>query len=163
METLHASLGQFYFITHSNAPPTFLQVVGWTKGAERPDAKRRYVYVRKVPLHIQNGLGGGHWQFDETIIKKYAGDITKPLHKSTRALVDGNAIIIDGAHFLRYQSITVPLRSFDFAPVAIPMDVEPEPDLESVLLDFPKPKKKFKRLRKGAASRDQAGSVPRNP
>nr|QBK87313.1 MAG: hypothetical protein LCMAC201_02230 [Marseillevirus LCMAC201] len=140
METLHTSLGQFYFTTHSNSPPTFLQVVGWTKGAERPDAKRRYVYVRKVPLQICGGLNGsGRWEFDEDLIKRYATDITKSVHKSTDTLVDGNAIIIDGAHFLRYQSITIPLRRFDFVLVT-----------DEILLDSPKAKK-FKRLRKGVS------------
>nr|QBK87746.1 MAG: hypothetical protein LCMAC202_00820 [Marseillevirus LCMAC202] len=154
METLRASLGQFYFTTHSNAPPTFLQVVGWTKGAERHNAKRRYVYVRKVPLHIQNSIGGsGYWQFDEDVIKRYAADIIKPVHKSTQTLVDGNAIIIDGAHFLRYQSITVPLRYFDYAPVIIPLEPESilEDELCDELLDSPEPKQQFKRLRRLSA------------
>ncbi len=119
MDTLQSALGQFYFQTHASCPPTFLQVVGWTKGAERPEAKRHYVYVRKVPLKIIHSFGGGEWQFDEEVIKKYATEITKPIHKSTGSLVSGNAIVILGAHFLRYQSQTVPHRKFDFAPVMI--------------------------------------------
>ncbi len=135
MDTLYASLGQFYFTTHSNAPPTFIQVIGWTKGAERPEAKRRYVYVRKVPFILQHGYGGGKWEFDDDAIKQYATEITEPIHNPKAG--DGNAIVIDGAHFLRYHSITVPLKQFDFAPIQIPVpsaqeklsDEEPQVDI----------------------------------
>ncbi len=117
METLQSALGQFYFQTHASCPPTFLQVVGWTKGAERPEAKRRYVYVRKVPLNVSHSFGGGEWQFDSEVIKKYATEITKPIHKSKDLKVNGNAIVIPGAHFLRYQGQTVPQYKFDFIPM----------------------------------------------
>ena len=112
MDTLYSALGQFYFTIHSNSPPTFLQVVGWTKGAESPDAKRRYVYVRKVPLNVNHQLNRGSWTFNNEIIQQYATEIKTPVHKNT-PLVDGNAIIIDGGHFLRYQSTTVPQQVFD--------------------------------------------------
>lgn len=111
METLQASLGQFYFQAHNNTPPTFLQVTGWTKGAEREETKRLYVYVRKVPLRVHNYMGNGEWLFDEEIIQKYATEITSPIHDNKNKLVDGNAIIIPGGDFLRYQGVTVPKKS----------------------------------------------------
>lgn len=104
METLQTALGKFYFASHINKPPTFLQVVGWTAGAERPDAKRRYVYVRKVPLHINHAHTGGSWEIDYDIIKEFATQVKSP----NEIKHDGNAIIIDGAHFLRHQSETIP-------------------------------------------------------
>lgn len=119
METLYSALGQFYFTTHSNSPPTFLQVVGWTKRAEQPDSKRRYVYVRKVPMNIIHSYGGGKWDFDQELITQFAAQITNPVHKPDPVLVTGNAIIIEGAHFLRYQSITIPLKKFSFAAIRI--------------------------------------------
>jgi len=137
MDTLYSALGKFYFIAHNNSPPTFLQVVGWTKGAERPEAKRQYVYVRKVPLVVRHGLGRGHWEFDDNIIKKYAMEITTPIHKS----VDGNAIIIGGAHFLRYQGITVPQKTFD-------IQFSEEEIIEDLIADSTEECKKFTRLLK---------------
>ena len=115
METLYAALGQFYFAEHLNSPPTFVQVVGWTKGAQGDNCKRRYVYIRNVPIVVIHGYGGGRWEFDADIIKSYATEIKKPVHQPTLSLVSGNAIIIDGAHYLRYQSITLSLKIFDYA------------------------------------------------
>jgi hypothetical protein len=135
MNTLYATLGQFYFTTHTNTPPTFLQVIGWTKGAEQPTAKRLYVYVRKVPLVVSHGRCGGCWEFDNNIIEKYASEITTPVRKNTPQ-VDGNAIVIEGAHFIRYQSITVPQKTFEFAPISIPKpDPIPEPDPELDIIE----------------------------
>ncbi len=153
MDTLHAALGQFYFTTHTNAPPTFLQVIGWTKGAEQPNTKRHYVYVRKVPLVVRHGLCGGRWEFDNNIIEKYASEITTPVRKNTPQ-VDGNAIVIEGAHFIRYQSITVQQKTFEFAPVSIPEpdpipDPDPELDIIEELLREPTPEPiQYNRLRK---------------
>jgi hypothetical protein len=111
METLQDSLGQFYLSEHSNSPPTFVQVVGWTPAAERPEAKRRHVYVRHVPLKITTKFGGGgKWEYDNDAINRYRDEIKEPIAKPSEKGVDGNAIMIDGAHFLRYQSRTLSIR-----------------------------------------------------
>lgn len=131
MDTLYSALGQFYFATHYNTPPTFLQVVGWTKGAENSDAKRQYVYVRKVPLRIKQNVNGGQWEFDENVIKNYAVEIKTPIRKHS-GIVAGNAIVIEGAHFIRYQGMTVPIQKFDYAPVSVCIPVK---NVETELLD----------------------------
>ena len=142
MDTLYAALGQFYFTTHFNSPPTFLQVIGWTKGAEHPDTKRHYVYVRKVPLIHEHSCGRGTWEFDTDLIKRYAATIKTPIHKNVDCIVDGNAIVIDGANFIRFQSITVPQKLFEYARVTVHQ---------------PEPVKKFKRLKmRGCAPANDA-------
>ena len=108
VDSLQDILGKFYFQSHTHCPPTFLQVVGWTVGAEREDAKRRYVYVRKVPLRVNNSPSGGKWDYDYDVIREYNEEITEPVYNSNSPLVNGNAILIPGGEFLRYQSITVP-------------------------------------------------------
>ena len=108
MENLTRAFRQFYFTEHNNNPPTFLQVIGWTYKAEVESTIRRYVYVRKVPLIIDNGLSGGSWSFDYNIIENYKTDIPEPLKTNVPGLVTGNAILIDGADFIRYGGVTVP-------------------------------------------------------
>jgi 5-formaminoimidazole-4-carboxamide-1-beta-D-ribofuranosyl 5'-monophosphate synthetase len=112
MEILQTSLGKFYFLAHDNAPPTFLQVIGWTRGAERENVHKLYVYVRKVPLKIYNYMGNGNWEYDYNIIKEFKNEIVSPIHNSNNKLVDGNAIIIPNGNILRYQSLTIPLKNF---------------------------------------------------
>lgn len=107
-EMLHNALGKFYFEAHPHCPPTFLQIVGWTKGAEKLGKKRVYVYVRKVPLLINNSPNGGYWHFDYDVIKRFQQEITNPIHSCKSPLVNGNAIIIPGGKFLRYSGVTVP-------------------------------------------------------
>lgn len=112
MDILKSSLGQFYFAERTNRPPILVQVVGWTKGAESPVAKRRYVYVRKVPLNINHQITArGEWEFDYNLVEKYASEIKEPLKTNSR-IVDGNAIIID-SNFLRFQGETLTLKSFN--------------------------------------------------
>lgn len=103
MDTLHNSLGKFYFAEHSNSPPTFLQIIGWTKKAEAPSTQRMYVYVRRVPLNVQHSHCNGRWNFNRQIIDDYSAEIKTPLYKS----VD-SAIIIPGGDHIRYRGITVP-------------------------------------------------------
>lgn len=107
-EILYDSLGKFYFEAHPHCPPTFLQVVGWTINATNESKKRVYVYVRKVPLLINNSPNGGYWHFDHDVIKKYQEEIQKPVHSCKSSIVSGNAILIPGGKFLRYSGITVP-------------------------------------------------------
>lgn len=109
MDLLNSVLGKFYFLEHNRLSPTFVQIVGWTKKAEE-DVKRRYVYVRKVPLIIERGNNGGQWSFDHSIIKKYKMEIIEPVHNRCD-VVDANAILIDEV-FLRYNGITLQQRVF---------------------------------------------------
>ena len=109
MEMLNKALGNFYFEAHNHCPPTFLQIVGWTRGAEKKDTKRLYVYVRKVPLLIKNSPTGGFWYIDHDLVNNYYKEITVPIHSSKSPLVSGNAIIIPGGKFLRYSGVTVPI------------------------------------------------------
>jgi len=107
---LEKSLGKFYFSNHNNRPPTFLQIVGWTKGACDPNKKRVHVYVRKVPLQVVNGLNIGEWSFDKNIIREYSDEIVQPVHKNVNGLVDFNAIISPLGDFIRFEKMTIPLR-----------------------------------------------------
>ena len=107
-EMLYNSLGKFYFEAHLHCPPTFLQIVGWNKGEEKVGTKRLYVYVRKVPLLINNSPTGGYWKIDPQVVREYYKEITKPVNNSKSSLVTGNAIIIPGGKFLRYSGHTVP-------------------------------------------------------
>ena len=108
MNDLQKALGQFYFCEHTNNPPTFLQVVGWTPKAESENTLRRYVYVRKVPLKIIPGMNGGQWEFDQNAIEA-CKKLSEPVKKNVPGLVSGNAILIDGAGFIRYSGMTIPL------------------------------------------------------
>lgn len=107
--TLYDFLGKFYFYKHINAPPSFLQIVGWTKGAENPNIKRVNVYVRKVPLIISNGLNGGSWEFDKNIINEYSKNITNPIFTNKKGLVDGNAIFLNNGMEIKYKGNIIPL------------------------------------------------------
>jgi len=108
-DMLFESLGKFYFEAHLHCPPTFLQVVGWTKGAEKENAKRLHVYVRKVPMLIKNSPTGGFWNIDYDIVKQYKSEIITPIYNNKSPLVSGTAIIIPDGKFLRYSGITVPI------------------------------------------------------
>jgi hypothetical protein len=108
MSDLNQLLGKLYFSEHNNRPPTFLQIVGWTPNASKPDCKRQYVYVRTVPLKVNPTLSGGSWEFDNEIITQYQNEIQnqQPCQQSTTQI--STAILIDSGTFLRYQSLTIP-------------------------------------------------------
>lgn len=53
-----------------------MQVIGWTKNSAKPDAKRRFVFVRRVKFISNNHMHGGDGQIDVTDIQ----NITEPQH-----------------------------------------------------------------------------------
>jgi len=100
-------LGEFYFKSFSNAPPILLQLIGWTKKAELPETKCRYVYVRRVPMTESHSYEFGTWEIDPQILRNYSAEITSPVYK-TDPRITGAAILVSNGEFLRFQRETVP-------------------------------------------------------
>lgn len=114
---LNTHLGAFYFLTHLHSPPSFLQIIGWTRTTEmlaRSGAcardKKVHVYIRKVPLRISNSPSGGYWKFDEKVIDEYSSEIKEPTMKPKDPYADTAIISLDGL-FLRYSGYNIPLHS----------------------------------------------------
>src|SRR5689334_13803313 len=107
--TLNRVFKNFYMGIHDSQPPTFVQIIGWTKNANTPDAKRVHVYVRKVPLSIEKQLFSGTWDIDKDIIESYKTDLCEPILNRSSTLIDGTAILISGDEFIRYNGKTLQL------------------------------------------------------
>lgn len=106
-------MGKFYFKEHTNCPPTFLQIVGWTKSAKDNKTKRIYVYVRKVPLIVNHRSNGGNWEFDHDIIKKYCEEITEPILSHKKDWDTLTAIFNPTTNEVKYRGNSIQSRNFD--------------------------------------------------
>lgn len=65
---LMSILGKVFTISHSYRSPDVVQVIGWTKNSAKPDAKRRYIFVRRVKFNSNDHQHGGDGRIDETDI-----------------------------------------------------------------------------------------------
>jgi hypothetical protein len=74
--SLSSVLGKVFTRAGSYSSPNVVQVMGWTKGSERPDAKRRYAFVRKVKFLCTHGPSGGNGKICQTDILK----VTTPIY-----------------------------------------------------------------------------------
>jgi len=106
-----SQLGKFYIAVHDKAPPTFIQIIGWTKNSEKPDCKRTYFYVRKVPFNLEHTYLGGQWSFDQKIIDEYSREIKTPITKScgsgTGILLNDGSISFNGQKCVPIQSLNL--------------------------------------------------------
>lgn len=84
-------LGRVFIKTHCYREPDVFQVVGWTKHSERPDAKRRTVFVRPVNFNANHHAYGGDGQIDVTDVL----DITTPIYNQTNNFVKLTLVLSD--------------------------------------------------------------------
>ena len=72
------------FVNHwsSYSPPKVVQVIGWTKNSEKPDAKRMTVFVRNVKCDNHHNQFGGHGN----IVASDVLDIREPVYKGSHKL-----------------------------------------------------------------------------
>lgn len=94
---------KFYFKTRSNNPPIFIQIIGWTKNADNINVKRKYVYIRNIPLNIKNYINyGGYYSINYNNVLNCLNDIKKPIRKpiqnSTKAIIkdNGTNLLLNG-------------------------------------------------------------------
>ena len=79
---LNSILGNVYTISHSYRQPDVVQVVGWTKNSAKPDAKIRFIYVRRVKFISNDHMHGG----DGVIDKNDVLVVLKPQHTGDERL-----------------------------------------------------------------------------
>ena len=69
IQQLYDILGVVFAHTaHSYSPPSVLQVIGWTKNAEKPHAVRRTIICRRVQTTNVDYPGGGQGHIDQNTI-----------------------------------------------------------------------------------------------
>ncbi len=76
---LMSLLGKVFTMSHSYRSPDVVQVIGWTKNSAKPDAKRRFIFVRSVNFISNNHMHGGDGKIDQNDIlnisePEYSGD-----------------------------------------------------------------------------------------
>lgn len=97
-----------YFKKQNNNPPIFLQIIGWTKNANNINVKRKYVYVRKIPLNIKNYLhNGGYFSINYNNVINCLNDLKIPIKKPFKNCL--KAIIKDNGTKLMYNGQIIPL------------------------------------------------------
>ena len=85
-------LGKVFVKSHSYREPDVYQVVGWTKNSTKPDAKLRFVFVRRVNFLSNHHMHGGDGRIDITDIQ----NITEPQHQGNERLTLKKYITVDG-------------------------------------------------------------------
>lgn len=73
---LMSVLGKVFTCSHCYRSPDVVQVIGWTKNSAKPDAKRRFVFVRRVKFNSNDHMHGGDGRIDQTDVL----NITEPTH-----------------------------------------------------------------------------------
>ena len=81
-DDLNSILGSVYTRSNSYSRPDVYQVIGWTKNSAKPDAKRRFIFVRRVKFISNDHMHGG----DGVIDKNDVLVMTKPEHSGSERL-----------------------------------------------------------------------------
>ena len=107
-QSIIASLGNVYFKSNDCAPPTLLQIIGWTPNALNPETMRKNVYVRKLSaLDARASIGGGGaWTLDSAHIARIQAEQLTPITRSTATSYI--AMFID-KNFIRFGQETIAL------------------------------------------------------
>ena len=85
VQKLRSILGKLFECRFSYTTPTIVQVIGWTKTAEKPTSKVRYVYVKEIDLISNFHVYGGSSKINTNSIQNINSE--SKLQRSTHKLM----------------------------------------------------------------------------